>query len=40
MNKEQLKRVLENAVKLAKDEKLTKEDALDEAYRRSGKGKK
>ena len=40
MKKDELKRILTQAQKLAKEEGLDKEDALNEAYRRSGKGKK
>lgn len=40
MKKEELRYLLEEARKLAKEESLPKEDALDEAYRRMEKKKK
>ena len=40
LSEKELKNVLQTAQKLVKEEKLEKEDALDEAYRRTGKGKK
>ena len=40
MKKEELKRLLAEARNLTKEENLSKEDALDEAYRRMEKKKK
>ena len=37
MKKDRIRRVLEEAVKIRKEEKLSKEDALDEAQRRTEK---